>query len=59
MICEILALDTYTAEAGITSERYTKGHDGLYAFPDVYASSGVESGSVQNRAVRSFPNRLV
>ena len=39
MICEILNLDPATSEAGVTPERYTKGTDGNYAFPDVYATS--------------------
>ncbi|MEM6900243.1 MAG: DUF6035 family protein [Pseudomonadota bacterium] len=39
MICEILELDPDVAAAGIAPERYTKGHDGQYAFPDVYASN--------------------
>jgi hypothetical protein len=39
MICEILELDTHTAEMGVTPERYTKGSEGRYAFPDVFAAS--------------------
>jgi len=39
MICEILSFDVDTADAGIIPERYTKGTDGRYAFPDVFASS--------------------
>lgn len=39
MICEILELDPDVAAAGIAPERYTKGHEGQYAFPDVYASN--------------------
>lgn len=37
MICEILELDADAARAGITPERYTKGRDGQYAFPDIFA----------------------
>ena len=39
MICEILKLDAEAAKAGVTLERYTKGADGQYAFPDVFAAS--------------------
>ncbi|MFC6589430.1 hypothetical protein ACFQDZ_21200 [Sulfitobacter pacificus] len=39
MICEILSFDVDAADAGIIPERYTKGTDGEYAFPDVFASS--------------------
>lgn len=39
MICEILALDPAAAETGITAERYTRGADRHYAFPDVFATS--------------------
>jgi len=39
MICEILALDPISARDGISPERYTKGADGQYTFPDVFAVS--------------------
>lgn len=39
MICKILALDEVTAKAGVIEERYTKGTNGDYAFPDVFAAS--------------------
>uniref|UniRef100_I2Q6L1 DUF6035 domain-containing protein n=1 Tax=Desulfovibrio sp. U5L TaxID=596152 RepID=I2Q6L1_9BACT len=38
MICEILSFDPTTHEGGIVQERYTKGVDGEYAFPDVFVS---------------------
>ncbi len=45
MICEILELDSETAEMGVTPERYTKGSDGRYAFPDVFAASWQGAGA--------------
>jgi len=39
MVCEIIMLESVTAEAGVAPERYTKGANGEYAFPDVFASS--------------------
>lgn len=39
MICEILALDPASSEAGVTCERYTKGDNTEYAYPDVFTAS--------------------
>ncbi len=38
MMSEILSFDPITREGEIVQERYTKGFDGEYAFPDVFVS---------------------